>query len=975
MADLSMLIQLRPFLWIQRGSIDLSPFVPGQRWVSDTEPELGLGTVIDADAQRVTILYIACGERRIYARRNPPLTRVRFGPGDTVMSVDGWSMTVSAIEDDQSVFTYVGADNQGKQRRLEEIELDHHLQFSKPQERLFAGQIDPSSLFRLRIETLRRLEQLESSPVRGLLGPRVSLLPHQLYIAQEVATRHAPRVLLADEVGLGKTIEAGMIVHHRLLTGRAERVLLIVPETLIHQWLVEMLRRFNLRFALFDEDRYLEIDAPNPFLVESLVLCSLEWLVDDPERQRLLLSARWDLCVVDEAHHLRWTPGHASEEYRFVEHLSGIVPGLVLLTATPEQWGKAGHYARLRLLDPDRFHDFDVFLDEERHYRSLVEVLNAILDHRSLDEDESVRLREFLAHDRAEDLLAQLTDPDRSDTARSALIQLLLDRHGTGRVLFRNTRATVKGFPPREPRFAPLTPPDCYRQLLQNPELPLAERLNPEVLLQGTGEGEREWWRQDPRVNWLIALLQELKRAKALVICARATTALDLEAALRIQAGIRAAVFHEGMSIVERDRAAAWFADQDEEGARVLVCSEIGSEGRNFQFAHHLVLFDLPLNPDLLEQRIGRLDRIGQSETIRIHIPYLEHSAQQVLQRWYHEGLNAFQQPCPAGQQVFQQLEEELRTALAERDTQRTDSLIAVTRALNGEFCEALHAGRDRLLELNSCRPEQARQFVAQIEHTDRDARLWTYLEAVFDAYGVNVEDHSHNCFVLTPGDHLRVPHFPELPDEGVTVTINRDIALAREDMLFLTWEHPLVRGAIDLILNSEHGNASFGLVRHPDLAPGQLLLEAFLLLEAAGPRRLQVGRFLPPTVIRILVDGQGEEVSDNIVASLVEQQAPVVGDELRQLLRAQRPLVETLIRRVEHIGQARLSGLVASAQDRMLASMTSELKRLAALRRANPSVRQEELDLLKQEGLELHATLAAAQLRLEALRVLVTIR
>lgn len=94
--------------------------------------------------------------------------------------------------------------------------------------------------------------------------------------------------------------------------------------------------------------------------------------------------------------------------------------------------------------------------------------------------------------------------------------------------------------------------------------------------------------------------------AKVLVICAKATTALQLEQVLREREGIRAAVFHEGMSIIERDRAAARFAEEDT-GAQVLLCSEIGSEGRNFQFASNLVMFDLPFNPDLLEQRIGRL--------------------------------------------------------------------------------------------------------------------------------------------------------------------------------------------------------------------------------------------------------------------------------------------------------------------------------------------------------------------------------
>lgn len=950
----------------------MSVFVPGQRWISDTEPELGLGTVVDSDPKRVTVLYIASGERRTYAARNAPLTRVRFGPGDTVVSVDGWTLTVAEVEERDAVLTYFGPDAEGEHQRLEEVELDHFLQFSKPQDRLFAGQIDSSSLFRLRVATLEKLEELEPSPIRGLLGPRTSLIPHQLYIAHEVARRHAPRVLLADEVGLGKTIEAGLIVHHRLLTGRVRRVLLIVPESLMHQWLVEMRRRFNLRFALFDEERYLAAETDNPFLAEPLILCSMEFLMADDGRQQRALSAGWDLCVVDEAHHLRYAPGNPSPEYAFVECLGRKSPGLLLLTATPEQWGKASHFARLRLLDPDRFHDFDRFAREEQDYESLADVLDALLDWKNLDERALRRLREFLTHDRADELFLELGDPTRSEAARQALIQLLLDRHGTGRILFRNTRATVKGFPPRELHVHPLPMPEHYRALLSQPGIDPAAHLHPESLCDRAAGNQRAWWKTDPRVQWLITFLKHRRRDKALVICAEKETALGLEEALRIQGGIATALFHEGMSILARDRAAAWFADE-EDGARVLVCSEIGSEGRNFQFAHRLVLFDLPRDPDLLEQRIGRLDRIGQAATIQIHLPYFEQSGQDALRRWYQEGLEAFVHPCAAGQRVHDVVSDELSAVLTGRAPDRLPALIEKTRALNQELLDALHAGRDRLLELNSCRTEPASRLVAQIEQTDRDPSLWDYLESVFDAYGVNVEDHSEHCFVLTPGDHLRIPHFPELPDDGVTVTVDRGTALAREDMQFLTWEHPMVRGIMDLLLNSEHGNSSFGLVKHPDLDAGQLLLEAFLLVEAPAPRHLQVGRFLPPTLIHVLVDAEGHELNATIADTLVEHSTPIATDELQQLMRAQRRLIEALVKRAEQIGRSRLPALLADAQTRMLSSLTAELKRLAALRRINPSVRQEELDHLKEEGLELNSTIQTAQLRLEALRVLIT--
>ncbi len=191
-----------------------------------------------------------------------------------------------------------------------ELDLNSFVQFSKPQERLFAGQIDKNRAYKLRLDTLRYYREQQQSPVAGLLGARIQLLPHQLYIANEIASRYAPRVLLADEVGLGKTIEAGLIIHQQLITGRAGRVLIAVPDSLVHQWLVEMLRRFNLFFTIMDEERcvaLVESGAENPFESAQLVLCSLSFLSGQPGRLEQAADAGWDLLVVDEAHHLEWT--------------------------------------------------------------------------------------------------------------------------------------------------------------------------------------------------------------------------------------------------------------------------------------------------------------------------------------------------------------------------------------------------------------------------------------------------------------------------------------------------------------------------------------------------------------------------------------------------------------------------------------------------------------------------------------------
>ncbi|MBE8421159.1 DEAD/DEAH box helicase family protein, partial [Leptospira interrogans serovar Pomona] len=214
---------------------------------------------------------------------------------------------------------YVGTrlDTEETNVTLREVLLDSKLVFSKPQDRLFAGQIDRMDRFALRYRAHKFQSEQYRMPYSGLRGQRTNLIPHQLNIAHDVGRRHAPRVLLADEVGLGKTIEAGMILHQQLLSGAAERVLIIVPETLQHQWLVEMLRRFNLRFALFDDERYPEAqhDAYNPFETEQLVIFSLDFARRNKQRLEHLCEAEWDLLLVEETHHLVWRTDTTSREY------------------------------------------------------------------------------------------------------------------------------------------------------------------------------------------------------------------------------------------------------------------------------------------------------------------------------------------------------------------------------------------------------------------------------------------------------------------------------------------------------------------------------------------------------------------------------------------------------------------------------------------------------------------------------------
>lgn len=968
-------------------------FQPGQRWISDGESDQGLGTVTQVENRFVSIMFTATGDIRKYAIDNAPLTRVIFQKGDTIPNHEGWQLLIDSVSEENGLITYHGKNLQtGEEASVKEVMIDHFIKFNKPQDRLLNGQVDRLDWFRLRKDCIEQQFTQQQSHLTGLVGGRVSLIPHQLYIANEVGSRFAPRVLLADEVGLGKTIEAGLILHQQLVTGRANRVLIIVPETLMHQWLVEMLRRFNLQFSIFDETRCQEIvksadpeEPVNPFSAEQLVLVSLSFVRDNPDWYEELINEQWDLMVVDEAHHLDWSVEAPSVEYLCVEQLAQEIPGVLLLTATPDQLGHESHFARLRLLDPDRFYDYQTFLEEESHYAEVADAANALVAKTELTSDQESTLTELLKESDITKQLADIRqqDEEQSELSRGQLLDQLLDRHGTGRILFRNSRNTIKGFPERQLKPTVLTMPEQYQEaiedfLLSDTKEALAAKkqasfiTSPERLFSLASA--QNWFDIDPRVNYLIELLQSLNKEKLLVICAHAETAIELEQALRVKEGIRAAIFHEGMSIVERDRAAAYFA-QEEDSAQVLLCSEIGSEGRNFQFAHHLVLFDLPSNPDLLEQRIGRLDRIGQTQTIRLHVPYFEHSAQQALFEWYNLAMESFEHTCVTGRAVFERHGDALKDIMLDAvlDTEQLAQVISDSKASHLAIKQELDSGRDKLLELRSSGQGKAEALVAEIEKQDRAVSLPQFMFQLLDVFGINQEDKADNAIALQPTEHMLAANFPCLPDDGTTITFDRDTALACEDYHLITWDHPMVSGAMDLVLSDEIGNASIGLLKNPALPAGTFFVECLFTLEATAPSHLQLNRYLPVTPIRVLVDKNGNNLADKVGAQLLDQQlTPVKKQIALQLVKALKGEVSPLVEKAEAHADKEVTPIVDNAKASMTEQLNNELERLIALKAINPSVREEELTFVKSQREQLSQYIDKAQLKFEAIRLVV---
>lgn len=946
--------------------VSVSEFVIGQRWISDAELMMGLGTVLAVEHRTVSILFHATGESRTYAKESAPLTRIRFNIGDQISDIHKRNLIVEEVIEEDSLIIYQVKTSDNNLELLEERDLDTSIQLNKPLDRLISGQVDKNKWFDLRYQTWQNLLKNYNSDISGLTGARASLIPHQLYIANEVASRYAPRVLLADEVGLGKTIEACLILHQQINRGRANRVLIIVPDALIHQWLVELLRRFNLFFSIFDEERCLAItessDFSNPFNAEQQILCSLDLFTDNPERFQQVINTEWDLLIIDEAHHLAWSTEHVSEEYKLVEKMSTITKGLLLLTATPEQFGKESHFARLRLLDPDRFNDYDSFVQQENQYQIIADLIEKISANESLSDSYITHLLSLESNINVDSVkTGKLSDKEKTD-----IIHHLLDCHGTGRVLFRNTRSAIKGFPERQVTAYTLELPEQYKALSASPVL---DQLHPERFVSSNAK----WTIFDPRVNWLVELLNQYKTEKILLITHYAETAIELSNALKTQFGIASSVFHEQLSIVDRDKRAADFAD-NETGVQILMCSEIGSEGRNFQFSHHLVLFDLPLNPDLLEQRIGRLDRIGQSQTIKIHTPCFRSSAQERLYEWYHTSLNAFNNTCPAGAEIFSKYKDELENALdvSNYDNEKFSIFIEQCKEDYVNLNQAMHEGRDRLLEYSSCRKDIANKLQSKIESFEQSSQLKPYMNDLFDCYGVNIEEHKLGSYIISPAEHM-VGQFPGLHDDGMTVTFDRKVALSHDDMHFLSWDHPMVLNGIDMLLSHEMGNTSVCSIKSDDYQPGQLLIQTVHILNIEIPAEHQLditSDQLQALPILSTLTETGEDISLQFKTYKFKSVAKNIA---KQIVHLKEDVIKDSLSIIANDISEHATEYLKSHYSTNILILENEIDRLIALKSVNPQVRDEEIVFFESQLKAFKIAMQNPLSNLDSIRLIIT--
>ncbi|MBT3387119.1 MAG: DEAD/DEAH box helicase family protein [Desulfobacula sp.] len=887
--------------------------VEGQRWFSKTEPELGVGTLVEIKDRTICIRFDLCDCIRQYTIESAPLKRLVFKPGDNIQLKNDNSLIIETVSESKGLLYYSGRNN-----IVCEKDLSDTISFSMPLDRLFAGITDSCKLFDLRCLLLKSRAEYDASLAKGFLGGQVQLIPHQFFIADKVTSRYIPRVLLSDETGLGKTIEACLILHKLLMTFRVKRVLVVVPESLVHQWFIELYRKFNLSFMIFNEDYCLSLEQEgqktNPFLEHQLGILSMDFL-KSKKRQTQVFQAPWDMLVIDEAHHIT----DDENSYGFIKSLARKVFGLMLLTATPEQMGVKNHFLHLKLLDPERYFDFNNYLNETARYKKTIKKIHELVK-------------------------------------KGKTIDHILDSYGPGRVIFRNKRSVVKGFPKRVARLKSL-------------------RANPSQIKAANQEFIKDIricdFKDDPRISYLVELIKQKK--KILVICSSKEKVETIDKAVAKHISLDVARFDETMSLLQRDRNAAWFSRKD--GAKMLICSEIGSEGRNFQFVHHLFLFDLPLNPELLEQRIGRVDRIGQKKKIKIHVPYLKTSMYEILARWYMEGLNLFEKNINGVHLIYKKFEKNLQDLLKQSKNMKgieqplLDKLILETKAYCTKVDKELDQGKNVLLEMNSFKPESAKTIIDHIVQRDKNKDLETLLIQVLDHYGIETDFIDKTIFKLD-SNNMTDETFPERKSLSDIMTFDRPTAIVRDDVDFFSWDHPFVRNTIEYFTTNGTGSCATALLKGENQTG--VMLETVFILECIAPKDLNIERYLMADPIHIIVDHKGNNISlENqfrLMSKNITQDNSTWYQDLDQLNQI---LIPSLMKQSVLIAKDRSQVMIKNGRAQAKQILGKEITRLCELKKINPDISQKEIKLAQNFMDLILEHLSFARARIDAVRLI----
>ena len=956
-----------------------------QRVISDSEKELGLGSVqeLDINRQTVTVDFPLTEESRTYSLKNAPIRRFLLKKGQFFLN-DAKEQTVQQISYSEDLAQYHCQDGE----IVWEYELPYDLVEGLSTLERVTQNLSPLKAYDLRQDALKLKKLLSLDRLSGLVTSRVNLLPHQIYLANQISGEENPRVLLADEVGLGKTIEAGLIYSALKVLGKAERVLIITPSSLIHQWAQEMAESFSTLFTVLDKARFQDEAKGqdlSPFEVNPKIIISIDELTKNPEKAEQAKNAHWDLVIVDEAHHLEWDPDAPSLSWEIINQISSQSKGLLLLTATPRQRGLATQYGLLHMIDPKKFSSFEDFIIEMEILDQIAYCAREISETKTISKEVQEQLELFFKGD--EELTKILKEQDKIDS--EDILSKLLDRYGTGRLIYRNRKCNLNFFPKRNVIFEGLNSTKAYDEKLKS--------LDPEELSQRTlidfatgrkGEQleEGESTSTDPRISWLANYIKTTK-GKTFVICSSQKRVLEVGEELQKQLNLTDAkakklmtLFHEGKSSFIRDQEAALFA-QDDHPTRILIASELGGEGRNFQFLKKMVLLDLPGTPEALEQRIGRLDRIGQGKSIDIHIPFLKDSPEEVLLNWYHKGLNAFASQNPSNGVILENFAEDILDTLTYffpksksylEKNKKLDELILKTKKEQKEICEELEKTQDILLDLNSFNEEKTKKLVKSIEKHEDSPHLESFVLDSLDFLGIDYEEHDKKGSIKLQSDSMSFVSdlglFNEIQDK--VLTFDRKVYLTQKASYFISYPTKFVQNLVEIATSEDQGRFSFCSMTD-STNQKKVFFQILFSLQAKGPKYLELETHLQPESLEYLIDSKGVKRSEVIEQDKLEQ---IKKESPYQAMIKSQKFIDILTKTLDNLeeeSQEWKNKILKKAKRNLSTKQNKKISHLNYLIKVNPMYSDKDLAFHNQKFDEIKKCLEDSKVCLESIRII----
>jgi ATP-dependent helicase HepA len=755
-------------------------WIPGDYLSHRFNPELGIGRVTAVEGRTLVVSFPKPGTTLRLAAATDVLVPVDLSPGRPVrITASREETTVAERLPDGAIALANGRTEPA--HALWPLELEGDLL-----ERLALGDVDDADDFALRLKVLGLATVREAEGLGSFLGGRVRLFPHQLYVAERASRTDPVRWLLADEVGLGKTIEAALILNRLVHTRRIERCLVVAPDALTVQWLGELWRKYHQVFTLLDAQRLGDVARDfgadfNPFDVHRRAVIALEMLVERPQLTEQAVRAGIDLLVVDEAQRLRRPPGHPGEPgWRAVAPIAALGRHVLLLSATPLEDDAHGFFRLLQLLRPDEFPEgtsFEARLatgtplppctssTRRKDIGGLPPRVAAPVEFKSAD---------WALRDAVEDAVRQ--QPAAHAVAERGKIDRIRRSVASGAAL-----AATLGADERELRQQ-------------------AEAMD----------------RDDPRLTWLLAEAPRWRdaREKTLIFVEHRESLEMIRTALSHRVQLASGVFHEELSPARRDTEVARFRERD--GPSVLVSTECGGEGRNFEFCTRLVLYDLPWKPSLVEQRIGRLDRIGRQ--IPVNIVYFRPAGgigRDVVRLF--EALGVFREPLAGLEPQLAHVEGAIEALAITAGAALTDdalaALITEAEAARTRIREAAY----QQLHREPYRREMAAAILSRVP-ADLDAVNEDVVVAVCERLGFTVDRmRGDSMFSIELGSGAVVDGLPGVPGGSTFVgTFDREEAVERETLDFFSSGHPLVEG-----LFAHFEDATLGRVARIEIATG----------------------------------------------------------------------------------------------------------------------------------------------------------